>query len=206
MSVNGVLQAIGTAATAAFVAIAFTALPERLAATSAVEPRIEPADAIVVLGAYALPEGRLSATSLQRTVRGVTLARSGLAPLVVFLGGAPAQGARAEADIRAELALALGIEPAAMLTETRGLTTRGEAEVVRERLAPRGVERILLVSDGLHLARAVPLFVAAGFDVDPVPADDFSMFPTGPMGRLLLMRRVLEEQMARLYYRAAGYL
>lgn len=205
MSFNGVLRTIGTIATVLLVAFAFTPLPASLAARSVVDDRIEAADAIVVLGAYAYPEGRLSDASLRRAIRGITLKRMGLAPLLVFSGTVPDGGSRSEAELRAELAVSLGVEPNAVLTDATGLTTRGEADVMRRRLAPLGVERILLVSDGLHLVRAKPVFESAGFEVYPAAADDFSLLPDGPIARLALMQRLLEEQLARIYYRAAGF-
>jgi uncharacterized SAM-binding protein YcdF (DUF218 family) len=56
------------------------------------------------------------------------------------------------------------------------------------------------------MARAERLFQRVGFEVYPAPADDFSNAERLTGGRLELTRRVLEEILARLYYRLAGYL
>jgi hypothetical protein len=53
--------------------------------------------------------------------------------------------------------------------------------------------------------RARPLFERAGFDVRPAPSDALSDFDA-PEDRLALMRGIVKELLAWVYYRAAGYL
>ena len=65
---------------------------------------------------------------------------------------------------------------------------------------------ILLVTDGDHMARALPLFERAGFEVLPAPVFDTVYDAAGPEDRLSTSRSMLMELGARLYYRAAGYL
>jgi uncharacterized SAM-binding protein YcdF (DUF218 family) len=108
--------------------------------------------------------------------------------------------------VRAALARELGIPPAAILTEGDARTTREETLRVKALLSPRGVRRILLVTDPLHMWRARRVFQGAGFEAHAAPVADFSDAEASPEGRLHLMSRVLEELFARLYYRVAGYL
>jgi uncharacterized SAM-binding protein YcdF (DUF218 family) len=84
--------------------------------------------------------------------------------------------------------------------------TREEVIFVRALLQPRGVRRILLVTDSQHMSRARVLFERAGFEVFPTSVDDVSNREAGPEQRLRLMRWVLKEFVARLYYWVAGYL
>ncbi len=77
---------------------------------------------------------------------------------------------------------------------------------MNEVLTPMGVRRILLVSDSQHLIRARVLFENEGFEVFAAPADTIAHGSSGPTARLQLMEKVVREQAARLYYRAAGYL
>jgi uncharacterized SAM-binding protein YcdF (DUF218 family) len=86
------------------------------------------------------------------------------------------------------------------------MTTREEAVRTKALLAPRQVRRILLVTDYQHMRRAQALFERAGFDVLPATTEEQSSVARGPEGRLELMRAVLGEVVARLYYRLAGYL
>lgn len=160
----------------------------------------------MVLGAGVEPDGTLSDPSLRRAVYGITLARQGLAPLLVLLGGAPRDGGPPEASVRAALAQKLGLPPATILTETEAHTTREEAARLGQRLPPLGVRRILLVTGTLHMARARGVFERAGFAVLPAPVEERSLQATQPEDRLKLVRGLAAELLGVAYYLAAGYL
>ena len=162
----------------------------------------EPAAAIVVLGSR-VDDGVLSNSSLRRALGGVVLFRKGLAPLLVMLGS---RGTPSEADVRVRLAQDLGVPAAALLADARGRTTRDEARVCWEDLAPRGMRRILLVTSREHMQRAAALFRRAGFEVVESPVEELSSTVGQPQERLELARVLLRELVARAYYRAAGYL
>jgi uncharacterized SAM-binding protein YcdF (DUF218 family) len=184
---------------------ALTPLPNYLALALRPVPRLEAADAIVVLGGWVEPDGALSPESLARVTQGIRLSKARLAPLIVFSGAA--FGDRpAEAEVAARLARDLGVPSEQILTETGARTTREEATRIARRLEARAVRRILLVTGSDHLTRAVPLFERVGFDVLPAPADSISSATDSAEERLQLLRRLSQELMARLYYRLAGYL
>ncbi len=206
MNANRLLEALGTAAIAGFLLIAYTPLPNVLGHQLAVPEEIASSDAIVVLGAGMSADGKLSQPSLARAVRGIELHQLGYAPLLVLLGPARQEGYASEAAVRWRLARTMRVDPADIILEPRGLNTREEATFVEESLTPRGVRQILLVTESQHMIRAKQLFENAGFEVFPASADDYSIDPGGPWGRIRLMKRIMEEQMARIYYRAAGYL
>jgi uncharacterized SAM-binding protein YcdF (DUF218 family) len=189
---------IGAGVLAVLVSL-FTPIPNGLARWLEPAAQIEPADAIVVLGGDVSPDGTLAPSSLVRLVQGVLLYRRHLAPLIVLSGTPP------EVITRARLASDLGVPPTAAL-EIRADTTRAEATAVARLLAPREARRILLVTDAQHLVRARLLFERAGFDVLPAPAGLEASSAHSPEARLLLLREVLQEVTARLYYRLAGYL
>jgi uncharacterized SAM-binding protein YcdF (DUF218 family) len=92
------------------------------------------------------------------------------------------------------------------VTEKTANTTREEALRIGAELRPRHARRILLVTDSMHMRRAQGLFEAAGFEVLPATADTISGRARAPEDRLELMRWVLGEAVARVYYRLAGYL
>jgi uncharacterized SAM-binding protein YcdF (DUF218 family) len=199
------LRLLGLVGVLGFAVSAFTQVPNLLAALNSPRPRLAPADAIVVLGGGIHPDGALTNGSLRRAVYGVSLQRSGLAKFLVLLGPSRSAGP-AEARVRAEIARELGIAPEAILTEENARTTGEEAAAVGAILRPRGVHRIILVTDSQHISRAQRLFERAGFEVLPAPADDFSSAAVEPEERLRLMRRITQEILARLYYRLVGYL
>ena len=205
MSATRGLRLLGLAGVVLLLASAYTPLPERLAASIRVPPRIEPADAIVVLANSVAPDGTLSATSLRLAVHAIRLHRQGVAPLVVF-SGVTTHWELTEAQVRADLARALGVPAEAILTETRARTTYEEAVRMREILAPRGVRTVALVAETLHMSRAYPLFERAGFVVHPAPVDDPSLHGDSAGARLIVTYRTLQEIAARLYYEVAGYL
>jgi uncharacterized SAM-binding protein YcdF (DUF218 family) len=149
--------------------------------------------------------GELGRNSLRRTVRAIVLQRAGVAPLLVLLGPA-SDGGPSEAEVRADLARRFGVRAEAILTEATAWTTREEASRVRALLQPRGVRRILLVTNSQHMLRAKALFERAGFEVLAATADDISDTVDSPDGRLELTRIVLQELLALGYYRVAGYL
>jgi len=205
VSLARICRLLGLAALAVFLTSAFTPLPNLLGRWLTIPRRLEPAEAIVVLGTRLTPDWELSGASLRRTRYGIALYRRGLAPLLVFTGPARGEGP-AEATVRAELARELGIPAEVILTEPGARTTREEAVRLGARLRPMGVRKILLVTNSLHMARARGLFERDGFEVLAAPADDLSKTSGEPEDRLQLMRQILEELIAQLYYRVAGYL
>jgi len=199
-----VCRAIGLVTVLGFLVTAFSPLAHRLNQWAAVPPELVPSDAIVVLGASISASGMLSQESQRRTRRGIELYQQGLAPTLVLLGVSRGGGS-AEADVRAEQARLQGIPAQAVLTDTRGNTTREEAARVKTLLAARGARTILLVTNAGHLARARPLFERVGFTVHPVPSDTFVQSGS-PETRLDLMRVLLKEFLGWWYYRVAGYI
>lgn len=132
-----------------------------------VKADLEPAQAIVVLGARVHPGGVPSSALRARVERGVMLFQRGLAPWLVFSGGV-ATHPPAEALVAQKLARSLGIPASACLVETQSRTTHQNAVLTARLLRARGLTRILLVSDPFHLFRAVRHFWWEGIDARPV--------------------------------------
>jgi uncharacterized SAM-binding protein YcdF (DUF218 family) len=204
MSGSMLLRLLGFGAVLLFLAAGFTPLPNALNRWAHVPARLEPAAAIVVLGAGLSAAGVLSEASLRRALYGIKLYHQGLAPLLAFSGPADELSLE-EAQIRAELAGLFGVPPAAIVTEAAARTTREEAAQFAALLRPRGVRQILLVTSDEHMLRSRQLFERVGFTVLPAPVDDLS-HPRRPEARLRLMRRVAQEFLARAYYWVTGYL
>lgn len=196
---------LGVLCVGLFLIFAFTPVPNAIYDWMAVPSRLEPAQAIVVLGSSVSEDGILEDESVRRVLQGILLYRKGFAPKILFLGYT-LPGGPAEARVRADLARALGVPEEALLVETRARTTREEAALGARALQGQGIRRILLVTDALHLVRAQRLFAGAGFEVLPVPAEDPTRTSTAPEDRLKLARVVVGEALALAYYRTAGYL
>ena len=200
------LRLTGAVTVLLFVAMAFTPLAAALDRTLALEPRLEPAGVIVVLGGGGIrDDGTLSDISLRRALHGIMLFRRGLAPLIVF-SGSVVPGQPSESEVRAALARSLGI-PAAAVSVATARTTYEEGRNITRALRETGIRRVLLVADAQGMRRASRVFERLGIDVLPAPANDVSRGgDAGAETRLRLARQVLIELIALAYYRAAGYL
>lgn len=100
------------------------------------------------------------------------LYRAGKAGLIVLSGGVTSHtGVVSEAAAMAAVLRDLGVPQEIMLLEEESLNTGQNAEKVRELLGGLGIERILLVTSTLHMARAELEFRRQGFDVAAAPAD-----------------------------------
>ena len=193
------LRLLGLAGLVVFATMAFTPLANYINIRMAGVARLEPSDAIVVLGrGGADSDGILTNRSLRRVVRGIDLYRQGLAPLLVFCGSLE------EIRARAHLARALGVPGSAILSAPAARTTREEAEEVRKLLLPLGRKSVLLVSDPIDMPRARALMERAGFTVRPAPTA--ASGPSQPEARLGLVRDLLIELSAWTFYRVTGAL
>jgi uncharacterized SAM-binding protein YcdF (DUF218 family) len=193
------LRPLGLAGLLLFAVAAFTPLANRLNGWMGGSPRLEPADAIVVLGrGGADSDGVLTNRSLRRVLHGIGLYGDGLAPELV-LSGSPE-----EIHARATLAHGLGVPVGAIVTVAPAHTTREEAEQLRGLLLPRGRRRILLVADPIDMPRARAVMKRAGFTVLPAPTA--ATGPSEPEARLGLLRDIIIELAGWTYYRLTGAL
>ena len=198
-----IVRTLGLATLALFFLAAFTPLPVFLYEMITVPVHIERADAIVVLaGGGVMLSGQLTDSSLRRTVRGIALYRDGLAPLLVLSGAA---GRTSESAARSVLAGKCGVPDTAILASSAGHTTHEEIAALQPLLKARGVRRLILVTDGAHMRRAMGLVRDAGFEVLAAPVSEVET-PTRPEPRLRLLRAALRESLALVYYHIAGYL
>ena len=196
-AVEGAVRALGLIAVVLVVVGAFTPLASAVNARMGGTPRLEPAEAIVVVargGADA--DGVLTNRSMRRALLGIELYHRGLAPLLVFSGS--------DAEIRARLMLAqsLGVPADRMLAAAGGRTTATEAAALAGVLGPRAARRVLLVADPIDMPRTRLLLERRGLAILPAPTD--SSGPGQPEARLELLRDLGIELVAWGYNRIAG--
>ena len=202
-----ILRGIGVIAAALFLLLALTPLSNFLGKSFALATENQPADAIVVLAAGVMHGGTLEDESLRRTLAGIELHKQGLAPILVVSGkGRPEDPQVTEAEQRSKLAQAMGIAGEEILKEETANTTRDEAIRISRLLMHRGLRKILLVTESLHLRRAKLVFENTGLEVFPAASDDYAIAVTTPSARLWLAARVMKEAAALAYYRMAGYI
>jgi uncharacterized SAM-binding protein YcdF (DUF218 family) len=134
-----------------------------------------PADAIVVFGARAYADGRMSTALHDRARTGVDLYQAGLAPLLVFSGG-PGDGDVHETEAMRRYAVARGVPEAAIVRDEDGLSTQHTVDNTAPRFLQDGQTRVLAVSQFFHLPRIKLAYLRAGIDVYTVPAE-----PSAPL-------------------------
>jgi len=116
-----------------------------------------PSDAIIVLGAAAY-DARPSPVFEERIRHAIYLYQSGYAPRLIFTGGFGGAKARfAESQVARGYALRQGVPASAILIETRSRTTRQNLLEAKQLMAEQGIDQVIVVSDPLHMARALRL-------------------------------------------------
>lgn len=163
------------------------------------------ADAIVVLGGGVWCGARtLESSSLTRLVRGLTLWRGGYAPIMTVSEQSGLIGPRdcpkmsvLEREYIRKLYPSGGPQ---VLTLKNVTTTRDEAQRVSEYARVEGWNKVLLVTNPSHSARAQALFRSYGVHAVSVPADEvrFDEALTLPSDRLTVLSILLYEWLSRL--------
>jgi uncharacterized SAM-binding protein YcdF (DUF218 family) len=140
--------------------------------------RVEPADAVVVLGGILGPKFRDSdnpnwTETVERFETGVTLVQSGRAGRLVFTGARMPWQDRAttEGEELRRLAVGRGVPPEKILVTREVANTATEAQAVAELMHANGWKRVILVTTGWHMPRAALLFRRAGVDCVIFPVD-----------------------------------
>ncbi|MCW0376758.1 hypothetical protein NB691_003592 [Xanthomonas sacchari] len=138
-----------------------------------------PADAIIVLGAAAY-DAKPSPVFEERIRHGLDLYQRGYAPTLIFTGGF-GNGARfAESQVARRYALRHGVPADAILIETVSRTTRQNLIEARRLMREHGLHRVIVVSDPLHMARALRLCQELQIDAlaSSTPSSRFRSFQT----------------------------
>lgn len=149
-------------------------------------------DAIVVLGAPLRPDGHLSLAGRERVEEAVARYAEGVAPLLLFTGGAAHSAA--EAPAMARRAEELGVPAEAILVEDSSSTTAENARFSAEILRSRGVQSVWVISQPFHLRRGRRLFRQQGFTASAHCLDDSVQYQRP----LLAWRWVAREYVAWL--------
>ena len=139
-----------------------------------------PADAIIVLGAAAY-DAKPSPVFEERIRHGLDLYRQGYAPKLIFTGGFGGAGARfSESQVARRYALKQEIPARDILIENRSRTTRQNLVEAKRLMDAHGMHRAILVSDPLHMARALRLSEELGIDAlaSSTPSTRFRSFHT----------------------------
>jgi uncharacterized SAM-binding protein YcdF (DUF218 family) len=137
--------------------------------------RPDDAQAIVVLASGVRvpgpvrPHAELDERSLYRCIRAGALYHQGKACPVLVSGGKsdPSESGPPCADLMRDFLLSLGVKESDLIVEDESRSTYENALACRRLLEERGIHRIVLVTDAMHLVRATGCFRKQGLDVVP---------------------------------------
>ena len=125
-----------------------------------------PADAAIVLGAAVWGDD-VSPVFKERINHALDLRRSGKVRKIIFTGGQGNRNEATEAAAARQYAIEQGISAADILVEEKSHTTYENLVFARDVALARGLKQVLIVSDPLHLKRAVSMAIDLGLDAYP---------------------------------------
>lgn len=127
-----------------------------------------PADAAVVLGA-AVWGAEVSPVFRERINHGIDLYRKGRVRKLIFTGGQGNSGEPTESSAARQYAMRSGVPAADILIEEQSHNTYENIMYAKRLADARGLRKVLLVSDPLHMKRAVAMARDAGLAAEPSP-------------------------------------
>ena len=119
------------------------------------------ADVAIVLGA-AVYADEPSPVYRERINHGITLYEEGYVDRIIVTGGSPDDSEKSEASVAKKYLLEQGIPAGAVLTEDRSAITQENLENSKAIMDEYGYETAVIVSDPLHMKRAMLLAEDAG--------------------------------------------
>jgi uncharacterized SAM-binding protein YcdF (DUF218 family) len=126
------------------------------------------ADAAVVLGA-AVWTTTVSPVFRERINHGIDLYRNGKVRKIIFTGGQGNPGEPTESSAARQYALVRGIPAADILIEEKSHTTYENILYAKQLADTHGIKKVLIVSDPLHMKRAVAMATDVGLAAEPSP-------------------------------------
>jgi len=149
----------------AVIAIVFAAV--RVYTYSGASPDMQ-ADAAVVLGA-AVWSQQVSPVFRERINHAMDLYRRGRVHKIIFTGGQGNRDEPTEAAAAREYAVSNGISPSDILIEQRSHTTYENLVYAKQLADAHGLKKILIVSDPMHMRRAIAMAEDVGLEAYPSP-------------------------------------
>jgi uncharacterized SAM-binding protein YcdF (DUF218 family) len=136
-------------------------------------------DVIIVLGAAVNGE-KPSPVFRERLNHGIRLYRNGYAGKLILTGGVSDGNTKSDARIAAEYAKALGIPEEDILLEEYSTITQENIRNAKEMMDAHGFSSAILVSDPLHMKRAMCMAADYGMDAvsSPTPTTRYQSLKT----------------------------
>ena len=138
-----------------------------------------PADVAIVLGAGTF-NGVVSPVYRERINHGVWLYQNGYVKKLILTGGYGAGSTVSDAAAAGQYAISMGMPEADILLEEGSAITQENLQYARELMEEAGDETALVVSDPLHMKRAMLLAKDAGIEAyaSPTPTSRYRSLKT----------------------------
>lgn len=131
-------------------------------------PSDTPADAAVVLGAAVWSQG-VSPVFRERINHSIDLYRRGRVKKIIFTGGQGNSNEPTEAVAARAYAMSNGVPKDDILIEQRSHTTYENLVYAKQLADVHGLKKVLIVSDPMHMKRAIAMAHDLGLDAYPSP-------------------------------------
>ena len=137
------------------------------------------ADVAIVLGAAAY-EGEVSPVYRERINHGITLYKEGFVEKIIVTGGIGEGNVKSDAYYAKEYAVQMGVPEDDILTEDTSTITEENLENAKLIMEQKGYETAIIVSDPLHMKRAMLLAKDAGIEgySSPTPTTRYQSLKT----------------------------
>ncbi|MCW1883775.1 YdcF family protein [Luteolibacter flavescens] len=132
------------------------------------DDRARPSDCAIVLGAAAYGS-KPSPVFAERINHAVALYQSGKVKRLLFTGGSVIDADQSESAVARVHAMAAGVPPEAILTESKSRTTEQNLQQAKNVMKKHGLKTAVIVSDPLHLKRAASMASDLGIDAVTSP-------------------------------------
>jgi len=126
------------------------------------------ADAAIVLGAAVWSSG-VSPVFRERINHGIDLYQKGKVRKLIFTGGQGNPGEPTESSAARDYALQSGVPAQDILIEEKSHTTYENIQYAKQVADAHGIKKVLIVSDPLHMKRAVLMAQDVGLRAEPSP-------------------------------------
>ncbi|MCL4267692.1 MAG: YdcF family protein [Anaerolineae bacterium] len=138
-----------------------------------------PADAAIVLGAAVFGD-QPSPVFQERINHAIHLYQNGIVRTIIFTGGHDGDGRLPEAIVARAYAIAHGVPESAILIETESQITWQNLQNARSVAEAQGITSFLIVSDPLHMKRAMLMATDLGIEAasSPTPTTRYQTLHT----------------------------
>jgi uncharacterized SAM-binding protein YcdF (DUF218 family) len=143
-----------------------------------------PADAAIVLGA-AMWGSQVSPVFKERINHGIDLYQNRKVRKLIFTGGQGNSTEPTESSAARRYALQRGVPASDILIEEKSHTTYENIVYAKQIADAHGLRKVLIVSDPLHMKRAVAMARDVGLVADPSPTPSTRYQGLGSQARLL---------------------